>query len=90
MDELSKNKVTMTDFCYLIDMALQTKIPWKPLASFLMDITQNLEDSRQVTIVLLEKLEALHLKFLQNEIEKKLHEKEVMDLDTEFEKKVFI
>ena len=44
-----RNKVTITDFCNLIDMALQNKITWKSLSSFLMDITQNLENSRQVT-----------------------------------------
>ena len=67
------NKVTITDFCYLIDMALQNKIPWKSLGSFLMelDIMQSLEDSRQVMTILLEKLETLHFKLLNKE---KLHE----------------
>ena len=74
------NKVTITDFCNLIDMALQNKITWKSLSSFLMDITQNLENSRQVTVVLLRKLEVLHIKLLQKDMEEKLHNKDVMDL----------
>ena len=77
------NRVTITDFCNLIDMALQSKIPWKSLASFLMDITKNLENSRQATLVLLEKLEALHLKLLKKE---KLHEMDLTRLANESEK----
>ena len=76
------NKVTINDFCYLIDMALQNKIPWKSFSSFLMDITQSLEDSKQVMKILLEKLEALHFKLIKKEKETKLHKKEVMNLDT--------
>ena len=63
------NKVTITDFCNLIDMALQNKITWKSLCSFLMDITQNLENLRQVTVVLLKKLEELHIRLLQKEMD---------------------
>ena len=88
MDEMSNNalnKVTITDFCYLIDMALENKIPWKSFGSFLIDITQSLEDSRQVMTILLEKLEALHFKLLKKENETKLHKKEIMNLDTESE-----
>ena len=79
------NKVTITDFCYLIDMALQNKIPWKSLGSFLMelDIMQSLEDSRQVMTILLEKLEALHFKLLNKE---KLHEENITQLAADSQK----
>ena len=79
------NKVTITDFCYLIDMALQNKIPWKSLGSFLMelDIMQSLEDSRQVMTILLEKLEALHFKLLNKE---KLHEENITQLAVDSQK----
>ena len=93
MDEVSNNtlnKVTITDFCYLIDMALENKIPWKSFGSFLMDITQSLEDSRQVMTILLEKLEALHFKLLKKEDETKLHEKEAMKLVSESTKQTTI
>ena len=85
MDEVSNNtlnKVTITDFCYLIDMALENKIPWRSFGSFLMDITQSLEDSRQVMTILLEKLEALHFKLLKKEDETKLHVKKAIKLVT--------
>ena len=93
MDEVPSNtlkKVTISDFCYLIDMALENKIPWKSFGSFLIDITQSLEDSRQVMKILLEKLEALHFKLLKKENETKLHDKEAMKLVSESTKQTTI
>ena len=61
------NKVTKTDFCYFIDMALQNKMSWTMLSTLLKDLTRTSEDSRQVISILLSKLEVIHMKLLKNE-----------------------
>ena len=70
-------KSTTTDFCYLIDMALQNKMPWNSLASLLKDLTPNLEDSHEVIAILLKKLQTLHLQTLEKENQENLIGKDV-------------
>ena len=69
------NKVTKTDFCYFIDMALQNKMSWTMLSTLLKDLTRTSEDSRQVISILLSKLEAVHIKLLKSE-NKQQHKKQ--------------
>ena len=61
------NKVTKTDFCYFIDMALQNKMSWIMLSTLLKDLTRTSEDFRQVISILLSKLEVIHMKLLKSE-----------------------
>ena len=72
MSNHSLIKSTTTDFCYLIDMALQNKMPWNSLASLLKDLTPNLEDSHEVIAILLKKLQTLHMQALEKDNQENL------------------
>ena len=62
---------------YLVKMALNQKVSWTTLRIFLIDITKTFETSRQLNDVLLEELEFLHSKVIENQINEKNIENDV-------------
>ena len=52
----------IADFKSLINLALNNRIPWSPLKTFLDDLTSTLEASKELNVILFDELQLLHAK----------------------------
>ena len=53
-------------FRYLVKMALKQKVSWISLKTFLKELISSFESSKQLNEVLLEELQSLHSKTIEN------------------------
>ena len=69
------------EFKYLVTLALHQKVSWAMLKGFLHELVSNLEASKKLNSVLLDELQSLHSKTIENQLEVN-HGKEVEEQET--------
>ena len=66
---LDKNVKNSEEFSYLVNLALDQKVSWTMLKGFLNELVSSLEASKKLNAVLLDELQSLHSKTIENQSE---------------------